>query len=121
MYEYAAQVLKVTDGDTFHLDVTLVDINPGLDLDPIKMTIQLVIRLYGVNAPELKTAAGKTAKAWVEQWLTDHAPDGQIVLHTMKDRREKYGRYLGIMFSLAGDCLNDDLVASGNAVPYMVD
>lgn len=110
MYEYAAQVVRVVDGDTLH-----VQVDPGLDL-----RINLTIRLYGVNAPEMRTDAGKAAKAWVADWLAAHAPTGGVVLITVKDKREKYGRYLGSVFGQDLHNLNADIVAAGHAVPYMV-
>lgn len=111
MYEYVAYVVKLVDGDTLHLQV-----DPGLDL-----RINLTVRLYGVNAPEKNTPEGKTAIAWANQWLLTNAPDGYLVVNTRKDKREKYGRYLGIIHANNGHCLNEDLVAAGQAVPYMVD
>lgn len=113
MYEYHALVRKVVDGDTMRLQV-----DPGLDL-----RVNLTVRLHGVNAPEMSTQAGKDAKAWVASWLATQAPDGFVVLNTIKDRHEKYGRYLGIIRSIVSPqapSLNDALVTAGQAVPYMV-
>jgi endonuclease YncB( thermonuclease family) len=113
MYDYVAQVIRLVDGDTMHLQV-----DPGLDI-----RVNLIIRLWGLNAPEMSTDTGKAAKAWVEQWLAEHAPTGLIVLHTIKDKREKYGRYLGIVYPAMGtmaSSLNDEMLAAGQAVPYMV-
>jgi endonuclease YncB( thermonuclease family) len=84
------------------------------------LRVNLTVRLLGVNAPEMKTAAGRTAKAWVTAWLADHAPDGKVVLKTTKDRHEKYGRYLGTVYGHDLRNLNGDLLAAGQAVPYMV-
>lgn len=112
MYEYRAEVVKVVDGDTLHVSIDL-----GLDV-----RIRVTIRLAGINAPELSTAEGKEAKAWVQQWVEDVGIDGWVVVHTVKDRREKYGRYLGHVFSVDGpgsEYLNNDLIVNGFAVPYM--
>lgn len=111
MYEYSASIVDIHDGDTMHVEVDL-----GLDIDT-----KLTIRLYGLNAPELSTAAGKASLAWVQQWFAAYAPTSVIVLRTVKDHREKYGRYLGTILSpdLAHN-LNDEVVAAGQAVPYMV-
>src|ERR1700712_4225515 len=89
MYEYGATVVDIHDGDTLHLEVDL-----GLDIDT-----KLTVRLYGLNAPELSTPEGKAALVWVQQWFTANAPTGKCVLHTIKDHREKYGRYLGVVLS----------------------
>jgi endonuclease YncB( thermonuclease family) len=44
------------------------------------------------------------------------------ILNTYKDKKEKYGRWLGTVFlpTPAGDLnLNADMVSSGHAVPFM--
>lgn len=105
MYKYQAALIRVHDGDTLFLTVDL-----GCDV-----SIEMDVRLAHLNAPELPTPAGKAALAFVLQWFTDHP--GQIVIDTLKDKREKYGRYLGII-TVAGLSLNDALISSGNAVAY---
>jgi Prasinovirus endonuclease len=100
--------LGVVDGDTLNLYV-----DKGID-----EYRKLTVRLYGVNAPELSTQAGKDAKAWVISWFEQHCPDGLFVLGTIKDNRDKYGRYLANIYAADGAVLNDDLVAAGQAVPY---
>jgi len=110
MYEYRASIVDVHDGDTMHVEVDL-----GLDIGT-----RLTVRLYGLNAPELSTPEGRAALEWVNQWVAAHASSGVIVLRTIKDHREKYGRYLGIILSPDGmRNLNEDLIAAGQAVVYM--
>ena len=106
MYEYAATVLKVVDGDTVHLEVDL-----GLD-----QSRKLSARLYGINAPELNTAAGKAARQHLTFLL--FGGDGpRVTVRTYKDRREKYGRYLGTLVK-AGVDVNHQMVEDGHAVVY---
>ena len=100
---------SIHDGDTLHA---------GIDLGCDVATTQTV-RFYGINAPELSTAAGKVAKQYAVDWFTQHCPGGKFVLQTVKDSREKYGRYLGVIYAPGGSIsLNDLMVSSGNAVPY---
>lgn len=101
---------SIHDGDTLHATIDL-----GMDV-----AINVTIRFYGLNAPELATPAGKVAKQFVLDWFTIHAPSGKFVIRTIKDSREKYGRYLGEITASDGANLNAELVATGNAVPYMV-
>lgn len=109
MYEYRASLTKVVDGDTIHASIDL-----GLDI-----STKQTIRFYGINAPETSTDEGKVASKWVQGWFTAHAPDGFFTLRTVKDRREKYGRYLGVILTTDGlHCLNDEIVAVGLAAPY---
>jgi micrococcal nuclease len=107
-YRYDAWLLELVDGDTLHAGVDL-----GIDV-----AINLTIRLDGINAPEMSTPEGRMAKVFAAKWFNDHAVDGKFVLQTVKDRREKYGRYLGVIIASDGAVLNDDMLASGNAVPY---
>lgn len=106
MYEYRCTVLSVVDGDTIHAQVDL-----GCDVQ-VKMTV----RLAGLNAPEISTPEGKTAKVFVWQWV---GVGTGFTLRTSKDKREKYGRYLGTLYR-DGDpqSLNYWLLANGYAVPY---
>ena len=113
MYEYGARVLRVVDADTLHLDVDL-----GCDV-----SLAMTVRLAGVDAPERNTLAGRTAAAHVARWLDEHAPVDDTGAHrvrvrTVKDRREKFGRYLAHVLDDAGDSLAAHLVATGHAVPY---
>lgn len=105
-YVRNAKVLKVVDGDTVKLEVDL-----GCDIG-IKMTC----RLDGINAPEKATAEGKVAKAWLELQLPENTP---VVVQTVKDRKEKYGRYLAVVYLPVSDIsLNDQLVSNGLAKSY---
>jgi micrococcal nuclease len=108
MYEYSATLVKLVDGDTLHADIDV----------GFSITVAQIIRFYGVNAPEMETQAGKDAKAWVEQWFAAHCPTNGFTLQTLKGRKEKYGRYLGIIIASDGANLNADLVSTGHAVPY---
>lgn len=103
-YAYRATVIRVVDGDTAWLEV-----DPGFDF-----RLRMSVRFQGINAPETYTREGQAAKAW----LTAQLPIGaSVVLVTEKDKREKYGRYLGVVW--IGDvCLNEVLVEQGWAVRY---
>jgi micrococcal nuclease len=107
MYEYAAKILKVVDGDT-------VDVELDLGLSVYH---RVKIRLYGINAPEMNTDAGKIAK----KALQDLLPDGLVTkVTTIKDRKEKYGRYLGVFKCVNGTDANRAMVELGHAVDYMI-
>lgn len=107
MYEYKCAVTKVVDGDTLWLQVDL-----GIDI-----SVRLSVRLYGLNTPEMSTPEGPVAKQFVLDWL--EASSNSLVLRTIKDRKEKYGRYLGIILDVGtGKSLNDALLEAGLAVPY---
>lgn len=107
MYQYKATVLRVLDADTLH-----VRLDMGCDVG-----LNMTLRLAGIDAPEQRTPEGKAATAFVRDWLrteSDH-----IVINTIKDRREKFGRYLAVIYRGAEpESLNDALLRTGHAVPY---
>jgi endonuclease YncB( thermonuclease family) len=105
VYEYAARLLKVVDGDTIYVDVDL-----GFDVHTRQR-----IRLAGVNCPEHGTLAGDNATAYTTQWLAQNGPE--LTLRTVLDRREKYGRILGSITAGTRN-LNADLITDGHAVAY---
>jgi len=75
--------------------------------------------VYGINAPELTTEAGKAARAHLIGllgWTPEARP--QVVVTTIKDRTEKYGRIL-VTIILAGRDINAAMVADGHAVRYL--
>lgn len=109
MYDYTATLIRVVDGDTLHLAVDL-----GCDI-----TINLTIRLAGVDCPELSTVEGKAARDFTAGWFAAADAGAQLQLLTTKDRREKYGRYLGtVLYAAGGPSLNDALVINGHAKAY---
>lgn len=106
MFEYRAKLIKVVDGDTIDVEIDL-----GMEISH-----KARIRLYGINAPEMRTAEGKIAKQFVIDWFAQRvAPDEYFVLETYKDKTEKYGRYLGTVF-VGVTSLNKAMVDTGNAV-----
>jgi micrococcal nuclease len=100
MYEYRCTVTRVVDGDTVHADVDL-----GCDVH-----LGLTLRLAGIDTPELPTVEGIAAKERLSELLAE----GPVILKTIKDRREKYGRYLAIL-EVAGVSVADRLVLEGFA------
>jgi micrococcal nuclease len=101
-YKYRAEVVRVVDGDTVDAEVDL-----GFD---VKLSARF--RLIGINAPEKNTKEGKDSLARLAVLL----PVGsQVVVQTTKDKKEKYGRYLGT-FLVGGKSINQQLVDEGFAV-----
>jgi micrococcal nuclease len=105
VFIYQATVDKVVDGDTLDLQV---DLGFGV------FTRQRV-RLLGINAPEHNTDDGKKAIAFVQAWVKEHGPT--FTVRTLKDKKEKYGRYLATLLSDTEE-LGQALVDAGLAVPW---
>lgn len=104
---YQAEVIKVIDGDSIHLQV---EIWPGL-------TQKINLRLDGVNTPELRgsdceKAAGRIAKGFTEAFVSG----GTVTLSDVS--LGKYaGRALG-KISVDGDDLGEALLKAGYAREY---
>jgi micrococcal nuclease len=94
IYIYKAELIRVVDGDTVDLMI---------DQGFSNFTKQ-TMRLYGIDAPEMNTAEGKEAKAWLIGIL---GPYGAIYVQTIqlstKAKRDKYGRFLAVLFDDLGD------------------
>ncbi len=88
IYKYRAKVIKVIDGDTIDVDI---------DLGFFTVLHMQRIRLYGIDAPEIRGAErfmGLESKAWLK-----HKIEGrEIELVTFKDSKGKYGRWLGVVY-----------------------
>jgi endonuclease YncB( thermonuclease family) len=108
LYWYRADLVHAIDGDT-----AVVDVDLGFRH---RWTIH--VRLYGINAPELvgpNRLAGLAAQEHLEELL---AMPG-LMLHSHKDKPDKYGdRWLGEFFR-DGVSLNERMVEAGHAVRYV--
>lgn len=101
---YPGIVDRVVDGDTVH-----VRLDVGFDL-----TVYARIRVFGINAPELSTDAGKQAKAFAETIC----PAGSAV-RVLSHGWDKYGgRVDGEITAPGGVDLAKAMLDSGNAVVY---
>lgn len=85
LYHYRAKVVSVYDGDTCTIDI---------DLGLHTWIRGEKIRLNRINAPELK---GKERVKGIasRDFLKSLIHDKEIIIETIKDAKEKYGRYLG--------------------------
>lgn len=107
MYEYEGRIVRVIDGDT-----VMVDISLGFNL----WRHQEILRLAGINAPEVNTSAGRAAAVFLRKLLPEGAT---VTVVTKKDKKEKYGRYLASI-SINGENVSSTLLSEGHAQPYMV-
>jgi micrococcal nuclease len=108
LYHYRARVTAVYDGDTCTVDLDL-GLNTWIRGEKI--------RLHRINAPEL-TGADKPKGIAARDYLRGLILDKDVVLQTLKDAREKYGRYLGEVWLLQDGAplnVNDALVQAGHA------
>jgi micrococcal nuclease len=86
---YQAQIVEVIDGDTFDLMI---------DLGFNTFTHQRM-RLYGIDAPEMRTKAGKDLRvSMVTKHLFSHVIVQSVEAPKSKQFRDKYGRFLAIIY-----------------------
>lgn len=111
MFEYRATVTGVYDGDTITVDI---DLGFSVTLHKYK------IRLLGVDAPELRggTEASRKRGRASRDFLRGLVLGKEIILTTVKDKKGKYGRYLGQAI-IGGQCVNLNLLEQKHAKKYI--
>lgn len=95
--DLTGEVVRVTDGDTFHLQ---------LEETVVK------IRLHGVDTPELDQPFGETARDFAARLILGRKVGVQI-----RDI-DRYGRIVGTVILPDGRVLNHELTAAGLAWWY---
>lgn len=111
-YHYSAKVVDVHDGDTIKVDI---DLGFGIILK------NQTFRFFGINTPEIHgetRTAGLKSASYVQKKLIGK----EIIIITIKDEKEKYGRWLGKIFYQKGEewiDLNEELVNKKLAIKYM--
>jgi endonuclease YncB( thermonuclease family) len=118
MFQYAAEVLRIIDGDTLWLN---------LDLG-FRTHLEVDVRLADINAPEVVNfrVSGLQDRAVI--YIRECVPPGATCVVDIT-RPDKYGRWLGTIRYLKGSVdrdeilqkgtvLNDELLARGFVKPY---
>ena len=119
LYIYKAYVTDVYDGDTI---TCIIDCGFNIGMQKTK------IRLYGINTPELR-GEERELGLFVRDELRKKILNKHIFLKTIKDKKGKYGRYLGkIYIKNTGNnkddkddvylCINDWLLENNYAIVY---
>ena len=107
MYEYRAFVRRVYDGDTITVDIDL-----GFDF----LVKNQKIRLLGINAPEIRGESRE--KGLISRDFLRNKISGKwIIIKTKKDKKGKYGRWLGELF-LDEKNINKSMISEGMAEKY---
>jgi micrococcal nuclease len=106
VFTYAATVVSVYDGDTATL---LID-------GGFSCFRKEKVRLLRIDAPEL-TGQTRSAGLASRDYLRSLLPFGSpCVVTTIKDKQEKYGRYLAELYGPDGKNVSDLMVHAGHAV-----
>ncbi|NUM47619.1 MAG: thermonuclease family protein [Anaerolineales bacterium] len=109
LYHYRAQITDIYDGDTCTADI---DLGMNIWMKGEKL------RLYRINAPELR-GEERPNGLLARDFFRALVQDKEITLQTVKDRKEKYGRYLAEIWfkDETGEWrnVNDLMVQNGHA------
>ena len=108
MYEYAAKLVRIIDGDTFVAQLDL-----GFKTHKIE-----TVRLSGINTPESRTrnAEEKRHGLAAKKFLGAALVKAEKITVMVKDIG-KYGRAIGIVY-VDGLNINFELIDKGYAYPY---
>ncbi len=113
LYWYRAKCINVVDGDT-------IDVVTDLGF---RDSWEHRVRLAGLDAYELNDDDGACRRLAAEgkAFVAAKVQGKDVILNTMKDRPEKYGRWLAVVYYLGADGswlnLNEGIVAEGLAIP----
>ena len=109
LYHYRAELVSAYDGDTVRINFDL-----GLGVW-IRNT---PIRLYGINAPEVR-GSSRSAGIKSRDFLRAVLKDSEIIVKTHRDKKGKYGRWLAdiLIKGKGGWCPQDEWC---NVNVYMV-
>ena len=109
LYYYKANITAVYDGDTC---------TANLDLGLSTLRIGEKIRLSRINAPEVRGSSRQQGLI-SRDFLRNLILNKDILVQTIKDKKGKYGRYLGEIWLIDEDGsltnVNDLMVSSGFA------
>jgi hypothetical protein len=103
LYTYQAKIIRVVDGDTL---VCSIDLGFSTQAEQI-------LRLRGINAPEMKTKAGEASKHFVQRRLKKGS---DVIIRTYST--DIFGRYVADTYHDNGKFLNQELLNSGHAEAY---
>lgn len=111
LYTYSARLVKVIDGDTIDVDI---DLGFGTWLHSKRL------RLWGLDTPEKNTPEGVKSTKFTVDWVSKSInKSGMLVVRTVSDKPDKYGRILASVYGATSVSLNDELLLSGNAKIYI--
>ncbi len=107
IYQYRCEVFNVVDGDTVDCVVDL----------GFRVKLSMRVRLWGINAPERGTPEAVTASSYLRYRVIKKP----LMVQTLMDKEDKYGRMLGIFFENGDErSVNQKMLDDKQAVPYLV-
>ncbi len=140
MYEYNAKIIRIVDGDTVDAILTLepqrlVEMGdkanvwwdfgfyffaPVADASRLPRTVQR-IRLTGIDTPEVRGSEkveGLVSAAALKKMIETEELVYRGGIKIQTEKKGKYGRYLGTLFTSGGVNLNEEMIRLGYAKKY---
>ena len=106
LYTYNAVVTDVYDGDSITL---LVDLG-------FEVRFRIKVRLSGINTPEIR-GSSRPEGLIARDYLRDLILNKTVIFKSLRDKKGKYGRYLGVIY-IDGFNVNKKLLDLGLAEEY---
>ncbi len=140
MYEYNAKIIRIVDGDTVDAILTLepqrlIEMGgegmiwwdfgfhffaPVADASRLPRTVQR-IRLFGIDTPEVRGSEkveGLVSAAALKKMIETEELVYRGGIKIQTEKKGKYGRYLGTLFTSGGVNLNEEMIRLGYAKKY---
>lgn len=108
MFEYCGTLVRVVDGDTVDCDVDL----------GFRIYHRARLRLAGIDAPEIRTREARDHPDNVAITARCHALLSKGPLEILVLEKDKYGRYVAVIFNADGVHVNDELLQMKGVKPY---
>lgn len=111
LHVHPCVIVRWMDGDSATLDV---------DLD-FRITFRQILRVYGINAPELHSPdpiVRKAAKDALDYAKLLAPEGGKYLIKSYKDFTDKFGRWLASIMLANGNDFAAEMISAGHAVEY---
>jgi len=108
---FAAEVIKVVDGDTIKVRAMIW----------VDQTVEVSVRLRGIDAPELyrpKCEAEKALAREAKAAVNAASPVGSTVTLSRISQDKYGGRVIAAVTTNEGEALSERLLAQGQAIAY---
>lgn len=76
-------------------------------------------RLYGIDTPEKRKKTMAAYNAATEYLLSLLNKSKVLYVNTLKDSEDDFGRWLAILYDENGTCINQQMIDSGHAKPWI--
>jgi micrococcal nuclease len=105
-YKYRAELVRAVEGETIYLNVDL----------GFRVRKLIRVRVLNLDTPEMNTVEGGVAKLTASTLLKTEG-DFPLRVTTLKDKTDKYGRWLAVITMPDGSDYAETMTALGHVKP----